>query len=370
MTAAFFLCRKPDLCFNSTMRFAVLVLVLWAAAPLPAQPSFVAQQSNTQASLRGISAVSSKIAWASGSGGTWLRTLDGGNTWTAAVLPGGEELDFRDIEAFDANTAYLLAAGPGDKSRVYKTTDGGQHWSMVLSNRDPRGFWDCMAWWDRDHGLLVGDPVDQRFEVLITVDGGASWIPARPDSLPGEGLFAASGTCTAVHGGYRKVSETNGWHVEALAWLATGGSTVTRVLRTNDAGASWSPVATPLIAGAASAGIFSIAFRDSNFGLVVGGDYQKPNAAERNIAISNDSGKSWLRIVTNPPRGYRSAVAFVPGKQNDLVAVGTTGADASHDGGRTWQPIDSENYNAISFARDGSGWAVGPKGRIARYSEP
>jgi len=142
------------------------------------------------------------------------------------------------------------------------------------------------------------------------------------------------------------------------------------VLRTNDAGASWSPVATPLIAGAASAGIFSIAFRDSNYGLVVGGDYQKPNVAERNIAISNDSGKSWLRIVTNPPRGYRSAVAFVPGKQNDLVAVGTTGADASHDGGRTWQPIDSENYNAVSFARDGSGWAVGPKGRIAHYSEP
>src|SRR5207248_5386191 len=121
------------------MKIAVLVLTVWAALPLLAQASFVAQQSNTQISLRGISAVSSKIAWASGSGGTWLRTLDGGNTWTAAVLPGGEELDFRDIEAFDANTVYLLAAGPAEKSRIYKTSDGGQHWSMLLSNRDPKG---------------------------------------------------------------------------------------------------------------------------------------------------------------------------------------------------------------------------------------
>src|SRR5438477_11720413 len=113
------------------MKIALLLLALGAATPLLAQPSFVAQQSNTQVSLRGISVVSSKIAWASGSGGTWLRTLDGGTTWAAAVVPGAEDLDFRDIEAFDANTAYLLAAGPADKSRVYKTTDGGQHWSML-----------------------------------------------------------------------------------------------------------------------------------------------------------------------------------------------------------------------------------------------
>ena len=159
--------------------------------------------SHTTADLRGVSAISRAI-WASGTHGTYVRSLDGGTTWIPAQMPGAEGVDFRDVEAFSADEAFLLAAGPGDQSRIYKTTDAGQHWALQFTNSDPKGFYDCFAFWDRNHGIAVGDPVDGRFELLTTDDGGAHWaqLPdsSRPEALPREGAFAASGTCIAIEG--------------------------------------------------------------------------------------------------------------------------------------------------------------------------
>ena len=161
-------------------------------------------ESHTTADLRGVSAVSPAVVWTSGTHGTYVRTTDGGKSWTPAQVLGAEALDFRDVEAFSADEAYLLAAGPGDKSRIYMTSDGGKHWSLQFTNSDPQGFYDCFAFWDRSHGIVIGDPVDGRFELLITDDGGAHWtvLPAasRPQALPREGAFAASGTCLVVRG--------------------------------------------------------------------------------------------------------------------------------------------------------------------------
>jgi photosystem II stability/assembly factor-like uncharacterized protein len=218
--------------------------------------TFTIQESHTTENLRGLSAVNARIIWASGAHGTYLRTTDGGNTWHAAQVPGAQQLDFRDVKAFSANLAYLLSAGPGDQSRIYKTTNAGKSWTLQFTNKDPNGFYDCMAFWDRNHGIVLGDPVNGKFELMTTEDGGRNWksIPSYglPSAIDGEGAFAASGTCIAVQG------RTN-------AWFASGGKAA-RVFRSGDAGRSWTVAETPIIHGKDSSGIFSIAFADARHG--------------------------------------------------------------------------------------------------------
>ena len=349
---------------------AISLFFCFLASPVLKGQRWQPQDSRTESNLRGISAVSRKVAWASGSAGAWLRTINGGLTWTSGVVPGADDLDFRDVVAFDEKSAILMSAGPGAKSRVYRTEDGGATWKLLFQNPDPAGFWDCMAFWDKQHGVMLGDPVgdsdnSKNFQLYLTEDAGQHWYASPAGALAGEAAFAASGTCVAVHGQYRRVQNPGEWYIRASAWFATGGNAA-RVFRSKDAGATWTAVPVPIAQGASSKGIFSIAIRDSDFAIVVGGDYQQPALAERNVAFTEDGGATWREISGRPPRGYRSAVAFVPG--HDLVvAVGTSGSDYSRDSGRSWLPIDNENYNAVSFAPDGSGWAVGPKGKITRW---
>ena len=318
------------------------------------------QASGTTARFRGVSAASRSVAWASGSGGTYARTTDGGATWRAGVVPGAAQLDFRDVEAVDANTAYLLSIGPGEQSRIYKTTNAGNDWTLQFTNRDPKAFFDAFAFWDARSGIAMSDPVDGRFIVIKTTDAGATWkkIPREnfPAVLEGEAAFAASGTCIAVQGKHN-------------VWLATGGAPVARVFRSTDGGNSWKASATPITAGNASSGIFSIAFKDAKNGVIVGGDYRKEKEAGSNVARTTDGGASWTVATGARPSGFRSAVAYVPGTAGaKLLAIGPAGSDYSTDGGKSWVSIDSTGYHALSFARSSAtGWAVGEGGRIARY---
>ncbi|HEY2014137.1 MAG TPA: hypothetical protein VGH38_11595 [Bryobacteraceae bacterium] len=317
--------------------------------------TWTSQNSTTTASFRGVSAVSAKIAWASGTNGTWLRTADGGATWAASQVPGAEALDFRDVQAVDGRTGYLLSIGAGDKSRIYKTIDGGRQWKLLYTNPDPKGFLDAMAFWDARHGIVVGDPVDGHFEVLTTDDGGDHWQRRQtPPAMPNEGAFAASGTCVAVMG-------------TGDAWFGTGGVGGARVFHSGDGGATWTVATTPIRNDAAAAGIFSLAFSDTRHGIAVGGDYTKPEDAERNIAVTADGGKTWTDPAGVPPHGFRSAVAFLPDSKM-WIATGTSGSDASSDGGKTWKLFDSGNYNAVSLISSKAGFAVGPKGRVAGFA--
>jgi photosystem II stability/assembly factor-like uncharacterized protein len=340
--------------------FATLVLVFLNTILLsnlsPAWAQWQPQQSGVDVQLRGISAVSRKVAWASGAKGTVLRTLDAGNHWEKLTVIGAEGLDFRDIQAFDEKAALVLSIGPGEQSRIYKTSDGGQHWEPQFTNHDPKAFYDCFAFWDQNHGIAFSDSVDGGFPLLIL--NGQDWGPLVPHSLPpalpSEGGFAASGTCIATSG-------------KTDAWFATGGPAA-RVFHSADRGQNWTVVNSPILSGAPTQGIFSVAFWDHTHGVIVGGDYNNPKGQEKNAAFTTDGGKSWT-LAARGPQGYRSAVAFVPHAAPPLlVAVGTTGSDYSLDGGNTWQPFDAEDYNAVSFAGPEAGWAVGPKGRIARFT--
>ena len=203
--------------------------VLLTAAVLVSDAAFAqswqAVPSGTAAELRGLSVVSDKVAWASGARGTVLRTVDG-SRWQAMQVPEADKIDFRDIHAFDARTAVVMGAAPGAASRIYRTEDGGATWTLVATNAVAEGFWDAMAFWDKDNGILFGDPVKGSFQVYVTSDGGASWheVAAKGlEAMPNEGAFAASGTCLTVAGAND-------------AWIATGGSATSRVFHSADRG--------------------------------------------------------------------------------------------------------------------------------------
>jgi photosystem II stability/assembly factor-like uncharacterized protein len=333
------------------------VVVAQTEAPMK-EVHWQEQQSGLTSSFRGLSAVNEKIAWVSGTKGSYARTIDGGQAWLADSVADATNLDFRDVEAFDANCAYLMSAGPGELSRIYKTTDGGKSWQLQHTNKIPEGFFDGMAFWDADNGVLIGDPVNGRLFLMITSDGGKIWQPLPPESSPavvaGEYGFAASGTGIAVQG-------------KNQIWIATGGA-VARVFYSSDRGKSWNVANTPIVSGNQSSGIFSIAFRDSLHGVIVGGNYQQPDEAKGNAAITNDGGKTW-ELIKNPASvEYRSCVAYVPGLSVPmLVTVGPAGSDYSVDGGQTWRRFSNKGYHTLSFAGStNTGWAAGAEGRIAK----
>ena len=320
-----------------------------------AAPHWTMQTSGVSVRLRGVSAATESVAWASGAGATVLRTVDGGTTWQKVAVT-DDTLDFRDIDAVDAQTAYALSIGNGPASRIYKTTDAGKTWQLQFRNEDPKAFLDAMAFWDATHGIVFGDSVDLQLYVLLTSDGGRTWSRVPTANLPpaqaNEGAFAASGTNIAVVG-------------KSHAWIGTGGAIKSRVLRTSDGGRTWAIADTPLASGP-SAGIFSIAFRDQKHGVVVGGDYQKEKEAVNNVAVTSDGGVTWTLV--KGLSGFRSVVAYVPGTKT-FVALGPSGGDYSTDDGRTWTAIEGPGFDTFSFVPGKPiGWGAGDKGKIGRLS--
>ncbi len=308
---------------------------------------------DTKASLRGLSVVSDKIIWASGTGGTVLRSIDGGKNWSIIKVPDAEKLDFRDIEAFDADTAYILSIGTGESSRIYKTTDGGKSWKLQFKNTNEKAFFDAIAFWDKTHGMAMSDPVNGKFLLIETTDG-ETWKPLNTAQMPkakdGEAAFAASGTCLITNG-------------KNNVFLISGG-TDARVFRSNDRGKTWSVSDTPITKGTAGSGIFSIAMFDELNGGIVGGNYEKPDETGNNLAFTNDGGKNWT--LAKGLNGYRSGIAYV--KNLFLFGVGSSGSDISIDNGVTWHNMDKENYNSIQAKSTKSVWAVGANGLVSKLN--
>jgi photosystem II stability/assembly factor-like uncharacterized protein len=294
------------------------------ASPANRDPGFSWELTPTgsDARLRGLDVVNHRVVWTSGSGGTVLRTLDGGESWQDVSPPGTEALEFRDIEAVDRNVASILSIGVGGDSRIYRTTDGGSTWTLTFQNPDPNAFYDCMDFFDRKNGLALSDPVDGKFRILATANGGRSWsvLPSdgMPPALPGEFAFAASGTCLVTGPG-------------SNAWFATGGSTEARVFHSTDGGLTWSVASTP-IRSDANSGIFSLAFADAQQGLAVGGDFTQPDVAIDALALTSDGGETWT-LVEDPPDGYRSGSTWVTPSDLVAIVVGPTGSDVTTDGG-------------------------------------
>ena len=328
----------------------VFLVLMVASVTTPAQ--WQKQTVETKSSLRGLSVVNEKVVWASGTGGAFLRTIDGGKIWKVGTVPGAEKLDFRDIEAFDASTAYVLSIGNGESSRIYKTTDGGETWKLQFKNANEKAFFDAIACWDKNNCLAMSDPVDGKFLLIGTKDGGANWKSLDTDKMPaakdGEAAFAASGTCLITQG-------------KNNAFLVSGGSDA-RVFRSNNRGLTWFVADTPIVKGTPGSGIFSIAMFDDKNGIIVGGNYEKPEQNTNDLAFTFDGGKTWR--AGNGLGGYRSCVANV--NRKTIIAVGSNGSDISRDGGKIWRNIDKENYNSVQAVGKRAVWAVGPDGSVAK----
>jgi photosystem II stability/assembly factor-like uncharacterized protein len=376
-----------------------LALFLVATTGL-AQLSRETQPSGTTENLRGVSAVSQQIAWASGSHGTYLRTTDAGRTWLAAQVPGAYALDFRGLIAFSADEAFLMSSGPGDQSRIYYTSDGGQHWQLQFTAANPKSFFDSIAFWDRTHGVVLGDPIPDekgqlKFQLLRTADG-QSWIPIPSVNLPpaqeGEAAFAASNTSLAIlnkatpawksgASGPRQSPERDEVSApDSNLWFATGGSAA-RVFHSSDRGQTWEVFNTPITHGPDSAGIFSIAFRDPLHGVIVGGDYKHPDRDGPNLAFTRDGGRSWT-VSAIYPQSYYSAVAY---DRSSLTPAAATKDDNQAgirifiaspkfildfhppaDPSRISPPRKSTiRFNAIAPYPAGGALFVGPRGSIA-----
>ncbi len=329
-------------------------LFLLIAAVSTADAQWTKQVIDTNASLRGLSVVSENVVWASGTGGTFLKTVDGGKTWITGKVPDAEKLDFRDVEAFNEKIAYLLSIGDGENSRIYKTMDGGATWKLQFKNTNPKAFFDALAFWDENNGVAMSDPVDGKYLLMATSDGGANWKildgARMPAAKTGEAAFAASGTCLIAAG-------------KSGVYLVSGG-TDARVFHSGNRGLNWSVFDSPMVRGTAGSGIFSMAMFDEKRGAIVGGNYEKPNEINDNLAFTGDGGKTWK--LGKGLNGYRSGVTFVDGKT--LIAVGASGSDLSTDAGKTWKNLDKENYNSVAAKGRRAIWAVGANGMVGKYS--
>jgi len=340
---------------------ALLALALAACAPrgpvlrVPPAPALLEQTSGVTTVLQAVSAVSDDVAWVTGHSAAVLRTTDGGATWERLRVPGADSLEFRDVQAFDADLAWLLAAGPGDRSRIYRTTDGGRSWSAQFVNDERRAFYDCFAFFDRRRGVVVSDAVDGRLLVRATADGGEHWdlVPAAgvPAAREGEGAFAASGTCLLTLG-------------DRFAWIASGSTAEARVYRSTDGGRSWAVTAVPVVSGEA-AGATSVAFRDARHGVALGGRIAAAADTANHGAVTLDGGVTWTRAGRPPFAGAVYGAVYVPGTTT-LLATGPGGLALSRDDGATWTGLATNGYWAVGFASGRTGWAVGPRGRITR----
>ncbi len=322
-----------------------------------ASPRVTSQPTGTTASLFGIFPVSEQVVWASGSKGVVLHTRDGGTTWERKAMPGGDSLQFRDIHARGADTAWALSIGNGAASRIYFTADGGSTWREQFRNADSAAFYDCITMLDAKVGIVFGDAAHGQTQILRTTDGGSHWalLPATqvPTPLEGEGAYAASGRCV-VSAGPKHV------------FIATGGPG-SRLFTSDDAGVHWTVRATPFV-HTKSAGTSGLDFRDPNNGIGVAGDMTnlRSDTASAVVAVTTNGGKSW-ELRTRPPlAGSLTGAVWVTGAGKETaIALGFGGAFSTRDGGRTWTVLSDKGHTGIgSFGK--TAWLGGTNGTILR----
>ena len=335
------------------------------------QPKLTPQNSNTTQGLIAVSPVNSRIVWASGRGGTFVVTTDGGRHWKSGVVPGTDALQFRDVQGISDKIAYLQSIGDNPTDfRIYKTVDGGANWTMQFQNQNPSAFYDCFAFWSPGRGISHSDSVDGVFPDIRTTDG-KTWQDISgnmPPALPGEFSFASSGTCVATEG-------------RRNAWITTGGATVARILATRDGGNTWNAYDTPLVSSP-SAGGFTVAFRDPWHGIVGGGDLDPSDPNNASTATSNDGGQTWTLTSPAPVTGAIFGLSYVGGDDGHgrsdphhrhdgahavVITANDGGAAWTPDEGNTWFTLpDVTGYWAVAFADSETGWLVGTDGRILK----
>jgi photosystem II stability/assembly factor-like uncharacterized protein len=344
------------------MKLLTLTLLFSFSTAHPNPPhnplSWTLTPTNSVQQFRGLSPVSHKIVWVSGTNGTVLRTTNAGSSWSDvspsfSSAENSTDFQFRDLHAWSAKSAVILSIGEGSLSRIYLTHNGGKTWNRTFTNTEPAAFYDCMAFSPQNpsHGVAMSDPVAGKFRLLETFDSGAHWkiVDSKdmPPALDGEAGFAASGTCVEAMSGR--------WYI------ASGGVDPGRIFHTDSVNRKWE-VTDSKIAGGDAAGVFSVRFRDKHHGIALGGDYTAPTSGNNTASWSKDGGRSW-HAAQSFPLGYRSGASFVPGREEVAVAVGTSGSDITVDGGKQWRTVGNGTFDAVECVARGC-WGSGSGGRV------
>jgi len=327
----------------------LLLVTVWLSAQ---DPHVEVLTSDTKTSLRGLSVVNENIIWVSGSNGTVGKSSNGGKNWKWVVVKGFENKEFRDIEAFDGNSAIILSSGK-EPAYILKTTDGGDSWRVVYENKTPGMFLDAMDFASSSYGMVIGDPINGKAFIARTQDGGNSWKldqqPPATDS--GEAFFAASGTNLRLFANKH--------------YFMVSGGTKSRLI------SSTGIQDLPVIQGKETTGANSIDIFDDGIPkvpgqrmVIVGGDFNNFSSTEKNCIYTTNGGKTW-KVPETPPHGYRSCVEYLSKK--DIIACGINGVDYSDDGGRTWQWISKEGFHVCRIARIGPAiFLAGENGKVAK----
>jgi hypothetical protein len=305
--------------------------------------------SGTKTSIRGLSVVDDRIIWVSGNDGMIGKSLDSGRTWKWMQVKGFEKIDFRDIEAFDESIAVIM--GVDAPAYILRTIDGGETWKTVYQNTTKGMFLDAMEFWNEQSGIVIGDPLNGKFFIARTFNGGNSWqsIPEKnyPLADSGEACFAASGTNIRKFG-------------NDAACFVTGGLHSRLFIKDKK-------ITLPIVQGKETAGANSIAIKDKKTFIVVGGDFNTPDSTYKNCFFTTDGGTTWSYPLT-PPNGYRSCVEYIHNSQ--WISCGLNGVDISNDDGNTWKWISTESFNVCRKAKKGkSVFLAGSKGKIAKLEE-
>lgn len=329
-----------------------------------AHAQWITHETGSKASFRGLSVLSDTSAWVSGTNGTFMWTVDGGKNWNVDTVAGATSFDFRDVHAISIDTVFLMSSGQ-DTARIYKTTDRGKTWVLQYNDVRKGVFLNAISFASSKNGLALGDPIAEsgssggstKFMVLRTEDGGSKWTQisgdALPDAAPNEVAFAASGTALTTFG-------------QKSAWFVTGGASSSRIYSSNDGGKNWKVADIPVKAAVQSRGAFSVHFWAQDSGIVVGGDYAKPDSVSVTSTYTYDGGKTWSKSTPSAASGYLSGVTSVSSDGfRFLIAVGTKGTSVSLDLGKTWLRLHTAELNAVAVAPNGGVfWAVGPKGVV------
>ncbi len=343
---------KPVFLAQREIMRNLLLLSLYSGLLL-AQPQLTTFHSGSTSSLRGLCAVSENICWTSGSEGTVLKTTDGGLTWGNLSPKGYDTLQFRDIHAFNRDTALILSAGL--PAVILKTVDGGKKWKRVYSNTKQGVFFDAMDFWDEKSGMAFSDAQGKKLLIILTLDGGDSWTELPQEFIPdveiGQGGFAASGTCLKTFG-------------DSSVVIGLGGVSTTTLLSHNR-GKTWLKGKTPLDAGSSTKGNFSFDFINDLEGICVGGDYTGDSATTHSMAKTMDGGKTW-RLIDDPiiSGKYNSCVSYL--NNDTVISTSRTGISYSYNAGKTWKAF-SGSYYTCSSAKQVI-WLSGPNGSLAKLS--
>lgn len=302
--------------------------------------------SGSKSSFRGLSVVDDKVVWVSGSNGTVAKSLNGGDTWQLIKVSGFEKTDFRDIEAFNEKTAIIM--GIDSPGVILKTTDGGSSWKIVYRNDTKGIFLDAMDFIDEKNGIVIGDPIDNRFFVAKTIDGGNSWTESnfnkRPFAASGEACFASSGTNIRMLNRHQLI-------------LVSGGLKSQIFINQKS-------YSLPVIQGKESTGANSIAVKNKKYFILAGGDFTQKDSSIKNLFITKNGGKSWYAPSISP-HGYRSCVEYIAGAT--WITCGLNGVDISKDNGNTFSLISETGFHVCRKAKKGKAiFLAGGNGKIGK----